>query len=89
MDKPTGRWARDPTLEVRLRKLWAEGVSALQIARALGITKNMVVSKRKHLGLPERGSVLFKPRLDPLRQGGAKQRVTGSTLPPLISEGGT
>jgi len=39
-----------------LSKLWAEGLSAAEIGKRLGITKNAVVGKVHRLGLPKRGS---------------------------------
>lgn len=38
----------------RLRILWDEGLSTLEIARRLGVSKNAVVGKAHRLGLPPR-----------------------------------
>lgn len=67
------------------RTWWAEGVTTAEIARRFGISKNSVVSKRRRMGLPERGSPIIRngePRpLDHLRP---VWRPT-TTLAPLAS----
>lgn len=67
------------------RTWWAEGVKTAEIGRRFGISKNSVVSKRRRMGLPERGSPI-------IRDGGARAarhlrlvwRPT-ATLAPLAS----
>jgi len=69
----------------RLRELWSEGISASEIGRRLGISKNAVIGKVHRLDLPGRSC--------PLKQGGRSRpqtpRIvrTGSrtTLPTLQS----
>lgn len=43
---------KDRQAEETLRKLWAEGLSAAAIARAMGASKNAIVGKAHRLGLP-------------------------------------
>ena len=71
---------------VRLRALWAEGLSTAEIGRRMGVSKNAVVGKAHRLGLPARPS--------PIRRDGAgtvaarpaaPRRVVGPTLPPLAA----
>ena len=40
----------------RLRKLWADGLSTIEIGRRLGCTKNAVIGKAHRIGLPGRPS---------------------------------
>lgn len=82
---PIGRadWS-DENLAL-FRTWWAEGVKTAEIGRRFGITKNSVVSKRRRLGLPERGSPIIRdgvPR--PPRQPRPVWRPT-ATLAPLAS----
>lgn len=42
------------------RSWWAEGVKTAEIGRRFGISKNSVVSKRRRMGLPERGSPIIR-----------------------------
>jgi GcrA cell cycle regulator len=59
-----------------LRKLWAEGLSASQIAKQLGgVTRNAVIGKVHRLGLAGRAAKR------PVRQ--ARPRVIGPTAPRL------
>jgi GcrA cell cycle regulator len=48
-------------LQARLRELWAQGLSASQIATELRVTRNAVIGKAHRLGLAGRPS--------PIRQG--------------------
>lgn len=42
-----------------LRRLWAEGLSAAEIGRRIGVSKNAVVGKAHRLRLPARPSPLI------------------------------
>ena len=53
-------WTDEKT--AKLRTLWAQGISATQIGKRLGISKNSVVGRAHRIGLPGRPS--------PIKQGG-------------------
>jgi GcrA cell cycle regulator len=62
-----------------LRKLWAEGLSASQIAKQLGgVTRNAVIGKVHRLGLAGRATP-SRPAKRPVRQ--ARPRVVGPSAP--------
>jgi GcrA cell cycle regulator len=62
-----------------LRKLWAEGLSASQIAKQLGgVTRNAVIGKVHRLGLAGRATP-SRPAKRPVRT--ARPRVIGPTAP--------
>ena len=62
-----------------LRKLWAEGLSASQIAKQLtGVTRNAVIGKVHRLGLAGRATP-SRPAKRPVRP--ARPRVIGPTAP--------
>lgn len=64
-----------------LRKLWAEGLSASQIAKQLGgVTRNAVIGKVHRLGLAGRATP-SRPAKRPVRA--ARPRVVGPTAPRL------
>lgn len=64
-----------------LRKLWAEGLSASQIAKQLGgVTRNAVIGKVHRLGLAGRATP-SRPAKRPVRA--ARPRVLGPTAPRL------
>jgi GcrA cell cycle regulator len=64
-----------------LRKLWAEGLSASQIAKQLGgVTRNAVIGKVHRLGLAGRATP-SRPAKRPVRT--ARPRVMGPTVPRL------
>ena len=69
----------------RLKALWAEGLSASQIAAELGgVTRNAVIGKVHRLGLSGRvksaGSATPRPRKPIVRQGSAsRSQPTGSS----------
>jgi len=64
-----------------LRKLWAEGLSASQIAKQLGgVTRNAVIGKVHRLGLAGRATP-SRPAKRPVRA--ARPRVIGPTAPRL------
>jgi GcrA cell cycle regulator len=69
----------------RLRMLWAEGHSASEIGRRLGVSKNAVVGKVHRLGLPARPSPIRRDGSGGAPRRPAPRRVTGPTLPPLSS----
>lgn len=51
-----------PDREALLKILWAQGLSASQIAKRLGgVTRNAVISKRDRMGLP--GRIASTPKL--------------------------
>jgi len=67
----------------RLKKLWAEGRSASQIARELGeVTRNAVIGKVHRLGISERASVprpvRAAKRARPASRQRAKPRATSA-----------
>lgn len=55
------------TKQVRLVQLWAEGLSAREIARRLGCSPSAVIGKAHRLGLP--------PRASPIKRAVAPQEV--------------
>ena len=55
-------WADD--IIARLRKLWAEGHSAAEIGRRLGISKNAIIGKSHRLCLPARPSPIQRTCLE-------------------------
>jgi len=64
-----------------LRKLWAEGLSASQIAKQLGgVTRNAVIGKVHRLGLAGRATP-SRPTKRPVRA--VRPRVIGPTAPRL------
>lgn len=64
-----------------LRKLWAEGLSASQIAKQLGgVTRNAVIGKVHRLGLAGRATP-SRPAKRPVRA--ARPRIIGPTAPRL------
>jgi GcrA cell cycle regulator len=64
-----------------LRKLWAEGLSASQIAKQLGgVTRNAVIGKVHRLGLAGRATP-SRPAKRPVRT--ARPRTVGPTAPRL------
>ena len=70
----------------QLTKLWAEGLSASQIARTLGdVTRNAVIGKIHRLGLSGRATPARseRPRMAPRRKAAAKPVLVE---PELIEE---
>lgn len=62
-----------------LRKLWAEGLSASQIAKQLGgVTRNAVIGKVHRLGLAGRATP-SRPAKRPVRA--SRPRIVGNTAP--------
>lgn len=62
-----------------LRKLWAEGLSASQIAKQLGgVTRNAVIGKVHRLGLAGRATP-SRPAKRPVRA--SRPRIVGTTAP--------
>ena len=75
-------WSDD--IIVRLRALWAEGLTTAEIGRRLGISKNSVVGKAHRLDLPARPSPIRRDVVHNVqRRVPAPRRVQGATLPPL------
>src|SRR5215468_1351308 len=65
-----------------LRKLWAEGLSASQIAKQLGgVTRNAVIGKVHRLGLAGRATP-SRPAKRPVRAN-TRPRVVGPSAPRL------
>lgn len=60
----------------QLRKLWADGLSALQIGQALRLSKNAVIGKVHRLGLEGRPS--------PIRRDGVVAAV--AARPPVVAK---
>ena len=77
-------WTRE--LIARLRALWNEGHSAVEIGRRMGLSKNAVVGKAHRLDLP--------PRRRSIRRGGHEprapepRRVHGPASPPRSTASG-
>lgn len=70
-------WTEDRV--ATLRKLWAEGLSASQIAKQLGgVTRNAVIGKVHRLGLAGRATP-SRPAKRPVRA--ARPRIVGPTAP--------
>lgn len=74
-------------LILRLRADWDEGLSASEIARRLGVTKNAVVGKAHRLDLPARPSPIRRDPSAAALRGPRPRRVRGPTLPPLPATG--
>jgi GcrA cell cycle regulator len=71
---------------VRLRDLWAQGLSTAEIGRRLGVSKNAVVGKAHRLNLPARPSPIRRDESGAAAaRRRAPRRVSGPTLPPLAS----
>ena len=83
-------WTQE--LIARLRALWNEGHSALEIGRRMGLSKNAVVGKAHRLDLPPRKRSIrrggHKPRAPDPRQarGPAPPRSAASGPPPVSRE---
>ena len=72
-----------------LRKMWAEGYSASQIAKELGgVTRNAVIGKVHRLGLNARITAYSQPRVTrPARQRIPQARnmyITRAASPPTV-----
>jgi GcrA cell cycle regulator len=67
----------------RLKQLWTDGLSAREIARALGgVTRNAVIGKLHRLGLlGSRGPVSAKPRRRPARTAPVARRRLAPKIP--------
>jgi len=81
-------WTTDRT--TKLRKMWAEGLSASQIAKELGgVTRNAVIGKVHRLGLTGRAkpSRPKKARLKSIPKGGKRKSDT-SFKPSRVNERG-
>lgn len=65
-------WTEDRV--ATLRRLWADGLSASQIARELGsgVTRNAVIGKLHRLGLSKRSAPSVPRRLSAASRGGAR-----------------
>ena len=71
---------------VRLRALWAEGLSTAEIGRRMGVSKNAVVGKAHRLGLPARPSPIRRDASGTATpRPPTPRRVVGPTLPPLAA----
>lgn len=77
---PSQEWPEARTL--LLRTLWAEGHSASEIGRRLGVTGNAVVGKAHRLHLPERGSPI-RPMGSGKQPYKHKSYLRPPPLPPL------
>jgi len=73
-------WTED-RVEI-LTKLWAEGLSASQIAKQLGgVTRNAVIGKVHRLGLSGRAKPSRPKKVASVRSSTARKRVDGSAKP--------
>ena len=63
------------SLQARLRKLWAEGLTASQIAAELSITRNAVIGKAHRLGLSGRVSPIQRSKPPKLTLVALKERM--------------
>ena len=63
------------TLQVRLRELWAQGLTASQIAAELLITRNAVIGKAHRLGLGGRASPIQRSKPPMLTLVALKERM--------------
>ena len=61
-----------------LKQLWGEGLSAQEIGRKLGVTKNAVIGKAHRLGLPARPSPIKRAR--PAAPAKAKRKSPPTNL---------
>jgi len=67
----------------KLRRLWADGLSASDIAKELGATRSGVLGKVMRLGLTPRKSTEFKPGPPrPRRPKAVRKRPVVAPLPP-------
>ena len=67
-----------------LRKLWAEGLSASQIARQIGgVTRNAVIGKVHRLGLSGRSK---KPLISTAAIGGAQDSARAQNQKSILAE---
>ena len=81
------------TTIARLRELWSEGISASEIGRRLGISKNAVIGKVHRLELPGRNCPIkrngySRPKPTP-RTGRTSSRTTLPALQSLQQPGAT
>lgn len=73
---------RTPDTDARLRDLWADGVSTLRIAAALGVTKGQVIGLVHRMRLPARPSPV-----EPAARAAARVRPLGvAPLPVAVRE---
>lgn len=78
----TSRWTYE--LTEALRKHWKAGESAMQIGKALGVTKNAVVGKAHRIGLKARPSPIKRAARPPVRHGLEGENLLElSPIPPL------
>lgn len=67
-------WEKHPECDTMLSALWAEDLSARQIAeRIAGTSKNSIIARARRLGLPPR-------RPTPAPRGQARERIRRVTL---------
>lgn len=76
-------WNDETTHE--LRRLWDQGLSAAEIGRRLGCSKNSIVGKVHRLGLESRPSPIRWPEAY-RKHPPAVPGITGATLPPMASD---
>ena len=65
-------WERNPDAAERLRVMWDDGLSTVDIGRRLGCGKNAVISKKRRMGLEDRPS--------PIRVAGSGTRKSRKLL---------
>lgn len=70
-----------------LKKLWAEGLSASQVAKQLGgVTRNAVIGKIHRLGLSGRATTNRAPRSRPATPRAAAPRPSAPAKPKAVEE---
>ena len=63
------------SLQARLRELWAQGLTASQIAAELSVTRNAVIGKAHRLGLGGRASPIHRSKAPKLTLVALKERM--------------
>lgn len=68
----------------QLKTLWAEGMSAGEIAREMGITRNAVLGKKDRLGLSKRRGGYANPAPDKVEKRLRRRRMNFSPQAPRL-----
>lgn len=70
-----GTWTAER--DAQLAALWAQGLSAARIARAMGLTKNAVIGRARRRGLPGRPSPILARIPAALREEARRRQANG------------